>query len=516
MYNEFAAVFADKYGDPDSTRNSGSVFVSHLNTQCLCTEVRKNFCYTRVVTNFDIYQSPFSYRYGSDEMRKIWSENHKWELASQLWTEVARAQHIAGIVTAEELADLEAHIGSIDFNRLCEIERETRHDVVAGIRAFQEMATIGGRVIHHGMTSEDMTSNVDAMRNREALGIVRDGLDDTLLGFAERIEELADMPCMGWTHMQPAEPVTVGYRLAVHAHNLLDDRRRLEWTMDNIRAKGIKGAVGSAASFQAILDGTDMTAAQLEEMVMDRLGLRPALITAQVAPRKYDAWIADALMGIGDSLYQFGLNARILQSPPFGEWSESREKGQVGSSAMPWKKNPVGAENVMSLARGIMGDQVNAHAVAMNQVLERGIDDSGDRRITNPDMFLRADEALRRTNKLVRGLVIHESAVQRHLDTYGPFAAIEKVLAAAVESGADRQATHEVLREIALEASAAVERGEANPLVDMALESQLLSETSQLPRERIAELFEDDIRLHTGTAADRSRQLVEEIRATCQ
>lgn len=468
------------------------------------------------MTNFDFYQSPFSYRYGSDEMRKVWSENHKWELASQLWTEVARAQHMAGLVSAEELADLEAHVGQIDFNRLCEIERETRHDVVAGIRAFQEVAQVGGRVIHHGMTSEDMTSNVDAMRNREALGIIRDELDGTLLGFAERIEELADMPCMGWTHMQPAEPVTVGYRLGVHAYNLLEDRRRLEWTMDNIRSKGIKGAVGSAASFQAILEGTDMTPEQLEEMVMDRLGLRPALITTQVSPRKYDAWIADALMGIGDSLYQFGLNARILQSLPFGEWSESRGKKQVGSSAMPWKKNPVGAENVMSLARGILGDQVNAHNVAMNQVLERGIDDSGDRRITNPDMFLRADEALRRADKLVRGLVIHEPAVQRHLDTYGPFAAIEKVLAAAVEAGADRQATHEALREIAIDASAAIERGEANPLVAMAIDNPKLAEISCLTSDHLAGIFEDDIRLHTGTAADRSRQLVEEIRATCQ
>jgi len=465
---------------------------------------------------FDVFESPFSYRYGSDEMRKVWSENHKWELASQLWTEVARAQHAAGLVTADELADLEAHVGQIDFNRLCEIERETRHDVVAGIRAFQEVATVGGRVIHHGMTSEDMTSNVDTMRNREALGIIRNGLDETLLGFAERIEELADMPCMGWTHMQPAEPVTVGYRLGVHAYNLLEDRRRLDWTMDNIRSKGIKGAVGSAASFQAILTGTNMSPDQLEEMVMDRLGLKPALITTQVSPRKYDAWIADALMGIGDSLHQFGLNARIMQSPPFGEWSESRGKKQVGSSAMPWKRNPVGAENIMSLARGILGDQVNAHNVAMNQVLERGIDDSGDRRITNPDMFLRADEALRRADKLVRGLVIHEPAVQRHLDTYGPFSAIEKVLAAAVEAGADRQATHEALREIAIEASAAVERGEANPLIDMAANNPTLAEVSMLSGDAIADLFDDDIRLHTGTAAQRSRQLVDEIRTSCQ
>ncbi len=495
---------------------SGSVFVSHLNAQYLCTEVRENFCYTGSVTNFDIFQSPFSYRYGSEGMRKVWSENHKWHLASQLWTEVARAQHAAGLVTDEELADLEAHVGEIDFERLCEIEKETRHDTVAGIRAFQEVAKVGGRVIHHGMTSEDMSSNVDAMRSKEALEIILSEIDVLLLSFAERIEELAKMPCIGWTHIQPAEPITVGYRLSVHAFNLLEDRKKLVWTLDNIRAKGIKGAVGSAASFEEILKESDMNAAQLEEMVMDRLGLRPSLITTQIGPRKYDVWIADALMGIADSLYQFGLNARILQSPPFGEWSESRGKKQVGSSAMPWKKNPVGAENIMSLSRGVLGDQVNVHNVAMNQVLERGIDDFGDRRITNPDMFFRIDEALQRADTLIHRLNIHETAVQRHLDTYGPFAAIEKVLAIAVKEGADRQATHEALREIALEASEAIEKGKANPLIALATESSELQNISRLSAETLQEIFADDIRLHTGTAAERSLQLVEEVRATCE
>lgn len=468
------------------------------------------------MTNFDIFQSPFSYRYGSKKMRTVWSENHKWYLASQLWTEVARAQHAAGLVTDEELADLETHVGQIDFGRLCEIEKETHHDTVAGIRAFQEVAKIGGRVIHHGMTSEDMSSNVDAMRSKEAMEIILSELDELLLSFAERIEELSKMPCMGWTHMQPAEPITVGYRLSVHAYNLLEDRKRLVWTLDNVRAKGIKGAVGSAASFEEILKDSDMSANQLEEMVMERLGLRSALIATQISPRKYDVWIADALMGIADSLYQFGLNARIMQSPPFGEWSEAKGKKQVGSSAMPWKKNPVGAENVMSLSRGVLGDQVNVHNVAMNQVLERGIDDSGDRRITNPDMFFRVDEALRRATKLIQGLNIHEAAVQRHLDIYGPFSAIEKVLAAAVEAGADRQATHEVLREIALVATDAIELGKVNPLTNLAQKSEELLKISHLSSADIEQIFADDIRLHTGTAAERSLQLVEEIRAICE
>jgi adenylosuccinate lyase len=473
-------------------------------------------CYTIFVTDFTIFQSPFSSRYGSSEMRKVWSEQHRWDLASKVWTEVARAQHKAGLVSKEELEDLEAHIGKINVERVQELEKETGHDIVAGIRAYQEVAKIGGRIIHHGMTSEDMTTNMDGMRYQEALKLILNALDKLLHTFAKRIDELADMPCMGWTHMQPAEPITVGYRLAVHAYNLLEDRKRLVWTVENIRVKGVKGAVGSGASFEEILKETKLNSQEFEKEVMKELGLKSSLISTQISPRKYDVWVADALMGISDSLYQFGLNARILQSPPFGEWSEPRGEKQVGSSAMPWKKNPVGAENIMSLSRGVLGDQVNVHNVAMNQVLERGIDDSGDRRITNPDMFFRVDEALARTNKLVDGLVIHKVAVDRHLNTYGPFAAIEKVLAAAVRAGADRQATHEALRKIALEASAAVEKGETNPLVVLATQSTHLQKTSQLSAETIQDIFADDIRHHTGTAAERSRVLVGEIKATCR
>jgi len=449
-------------------------------------------------------------------MRKIWSEEHKWMLATKVWTEVARAQCEAGIVTKEEVDDLESHIGKIDIKRLQELEKETGHDIVAALRAFQEITPIGGRIIHHGMTSEDVTAQVDALRSRESLTLIINSLDNLLLAFASRIEEVADLPCMGWTHLQPAEPITVGYRLSIHAYNLLEDRKKLLWTYENMRSKGIKGAVGSSASFESILKHTQMSSAQLEEIVMNRLGLRAALITTQISPRKYDVWISDALTGIADSLYQFGLNARILQSPPFGEWSEPRKKTQVGSSAMPWKKNPVGAENIMSLSRGALGNNVNIHNIAMNQVLERGIDDSADKRITIPDMFLRTDEVITKTTRLVEGLIVHEAAVNRHLDTYGPFSAIEKVLAAAVEAGADRQATHEALREIAIEASAAVERGEANPLIDMAANNPTLAEVSMLSGDAIADLFDDDIRLHTGTAAQRSRQLVDEIRTSCQ
>ncbi len=473
---------------------------------------------TRPITQdpqfFTQYQSPFSYRYGTDEMRKIWSETHKWELATRVWTAVARAQHKAGLITAEEVADLEAHIGHIDFGRLMEIETKTKHDIVAGIQAFQEVAKIGGRVVHHGMTSEDVTSNVDMLRILEALVLIKTGLEKALSAFAERIEETAHTVCMGWTHMQPAEPTTVGFRLSGQAQNLNEDYKRLLWTIANVRAKGIKGAVGTSASFMDMLKDRGMSPMEMEDLVMKELGLEAALITTQIYPRKYDVWVVDALMGIGDSLYQFGLNGRILQSPPFGEWSEPRGKDQVGSSAMPWKKNPVGFENVMSLSRGALGDVINTHGVAMSQVLERGIDDSADRRITIPDIFFRIDESLKRTTHIIKGLELHPVAIERHLNNYGPFSALEKILAAAVDAGADRMALHELIREISLQAYTIIEEGKPNPLVDMIVSNTKIVKASGLSKEHILKIFQDDIRGHVGNAAERSLQLVAHIRKT--
>ena len=290
---------------------------------------------------FDTFQSPFSYRYGSGAMRGIWSEQHKMVLMAKLYTAGARALMHAGLATDKEVADLESHIGSVDFRRVMEIEKTTKHDVNAMIKALAEQSPVGRRIIGQATTSEDMTSNVDMVRNLESLPLIKVLLEKTLLGFAGRTEQYADVVCMGYTHMQPAVPTTVGYRLARYGQNFLIDYQGLEFVTSVLRAKGMKGAVGTSASFTAMLQGRGITPRQFEAMIMEEMGLEPALITGQVYPRKFDVLIAQALSNIGSSSVEFGNNFRLMQSPVMGEWAEPVSPGQVGSNAMPWKKHPI-------------------------------------------------------------------------------------------------------------------------------------------------------------------------------
>ena len=268
------------------------------------------------------YQSPFTWRYSSDAMRYLWSEVYKRRLMRRVWVALAEAQHIAGLVSAEQLADLEAHADEVNVARALEIERETRHDVVSEIRAYAEQCRDGGGVIHWGATSADITDNVDALRQREAARLLAEGLRRLLLAFARRIEETADLPVMAHTHIQPAEPTTLGYRLALYAQDLLEDERQLGGLIADLRGKGLKGAVGTQAGFVELLQGTNMTAAQLEELVMARLDLPCFPVAGQTYTRQQDLRLMGVLAGIASSLHKFALDFRVLMSPPFGEWGE--------------------------------------------------------------------------------------------------------------------------------------------------------------------------------------------------
>ncbi|MGC9358305.1 MAG: lyase family protein, partial [Anaerolineae bacterium] len=290
------------------------------------------------------YLSPFTWRYGSDAMRHIWSKAHKRRLMRRVWVALATAQHEAGLVTAEELADLRAHADDIDLARAAEIEAEIHHDVMAEIRTYAEQCPVGGGIIHLGATSTDVLDNVDAIRLREACDLLLPALRALLLDLATLIEERAEQPCMGFTHLQPAEPTTVGYRLAQYGQDLLLDYEELRRVRERLRGKGLKGAVGTSASYAALLEGSAMTPAQMEGRVMALLDLEPFPVTTQTYPRKQEWHVLNALAGLGSSLYRFAFDLRLLQSPPLGEWSEPFGARQVGSSAMPFKRNPITAE----------------------------------------------------------------------------------------------------------------------------------------------------------------------------
>ena len=456
----------------------------------------------------DTYISPFAWRYGSEEMRAIWSEVHRRRLWRRVWVALAAAQHQAGLVTAEQLADLRAHQEGVDLARAAEIEAEIHHDKMAELRTFAEQCPIGAPVIHLGATSADIEDNGDVLRVRESLDLLLERLSALLSGLADLIETRADQVCMGYTHIQPAEPITVGYRLATYGQDLLEDYHEMSRLRKHLRGKGIKGAVGSSASYSQVLSGTGMTPAELEAIVMAELGLDPFPITTQVYPRKQDVRVLNVLAGLAASLYRFGFDLRLLQSPPFGEWSEPFGAEQVGSSAMPFKRNPVNAETMDSLARYVAALPRVAWDNAAHSLLERTLDDSASRRLILPDAFLASEELVRRAHRILRGLNIHEGAIARNLAAYGTFAASERLLMELARAGADRQAMHEVIRRHAMVAWQAVWAGEPNPLADrLATDPEVLR---YLPTGRVRELL--DATGYVGDAPERARQMAAAIR----
>jgi len=457
----------------------------------------------------ETWLSPLTWRYGSDEMRRIWSEAQKRRWLRRFWVALARAQQEAGLVTAAQVADLEAHAEAIDIARAEAIEREIRHDLMAEIRTFAEQCPVGGPIIHLGATSMDVLDNVDALRLQAALDLILRRLAGCLRLLAARIEAEAATPAMAFTHIQPAEPTTVGYRLAQYAQDLLGDWEELRRLRAGVRGKGLKGAVGTSAGYAELLHGTGWTPRRLEQRVLEQLGLEAFPVATQTYPRKQDWLVATALAGLGASLHKFAFDLRLLQSPPFGEWSEPFGEKQVGSSAMPFKRNPIVAENVNSLTRMVAAFPAVAWENAALSLLERTLDDSANRRLWLPEAFLICDEALRRTAALVEGLRVWPGPTARNLAAYGVFAATERVLMAAVKAGGDRQALHEVIREQSLAAWAAVQAGEANPLAAaLAADARL---TRWLSPEAIGELL--DASGHVGDAPERALAMAQQVRA---
>jgi adenylosuccinate lyase len=456
----------------------------------------------------DTFISVFTWRYGSEAMRHIWSEMRKRQLMRRVWVALAKAQQAAGLVTAEQVADLEAHIDEIDISRALEIEKETRHDVMAEIRAYAEQCPLGGGIIHWGATSADINDNVYALRIQASTAVLLDNLQNILLALADKIETTAVWPVMAHTHIQPAEPTTLGYRFAVYAQDLWHDYEDLDRLHNNLRGKGYKGAVGTQASYEDILDGTDLTAEKMEALAMQELGLAAFPIATQTYTRQQDLRLMHTLAGIAGSLHKFAMDFRILQSPPFGEWAEPFGKQQVGSSAMPFKRNPINTENICSLARYVASLTAVAWDNASQAILERSLDDSANRRIFIAEGLLATDELLRRTLRIVQNMRLDEKAMQRNLDLYGPFAATERVLMAIVGQGASRQEGHEWLRSASLQAWEAMRQGQANPLVDLVADDDRI--LSFIPAEQVRDLM--SATAHVGTAPDRAQAFASFIR----
>jgi adenylosuccinate lyase len=460
--------------------------------------------------NDKTYASPFSWRYGRPELRALFSEHERRKLWRAVWVALAESQSKSGLVTQAELDDLRAHAGEIDLEAALKIEHEIGHDLMAEIRVYASQAKIGGGKIHLGATSMDIEDTVETFRMRRGLVMLLASIDELLAAFTLQIETYADVVCMGYTHLQPAEPTTVGYRLAVYAQDVLMDRAALAFAGTQLTAKGIRGAVGTSASYTRLLAGSDRTPEDQEADVLGVFDLEGRDVATQTYPRKLDYTLLSQFAGLGASLSKFAADVRIQSSPGFGEMFEPFGAKQVGSSAMPFKRNPVMSERIGSLARLLPGYADVAWQNAATNFLERTLDDSANRRTILPEAFLCTDEILTLARRIVEGLRIDERKITENLRTYGPFSGSEAVLMEAARAGADRQELHEAIRENAMAAYAALERGESNPL------SQLLSGDERIvkfvdPAEVRSQL---DPTTHVGDAPARARRLAQRIRAT--
>lgn len=455
--------------------------------------------------DFSSYLSPFSWRYGSDEMRRLWSEEHKRRLWRRIWLALAETQSEFGLVTPEQAADLRAHADEVNVERSLAIEAEIHHDLMAEVKAFAEQCKVGGGIIHLGATSMDIEDNADALRVRAALDLILQSLAKLLRQFAALIEKYAGTPVIAFTHLQPAEPTTLGYRLAMYAQDMLEDFNEIRERRVEIRGKGFKGAVGTSASYAELLGAERL--ADFEKSLSAKLDLPFFPVAAQTYPRRQDYALVSALAGLAASLYKFAFDLRLLQSPVIGELSEPFGEKQVGSSAMPFKRNPIRAEKIDSLARYLAGLPRLAWDNAAHLLLERTLDDSADRRILLPESFLAADEILSTVVEILSSLRVDETAMARNLAVYGPFAATERLLMALVKAGADRQSMHEIIRKRSMSAWETVQRGEANPLAEsLCRDASLRAFLSEAEMRRLL-----DYTGYIGDAPVRAREMAKRI-----
>jgi len=417
------------------------------------------------MADFDSYQSPFSWRYASPEMRKIWSETNKRLLWRKLWVSLAEVEAEFGLVLPEQLADLKKNAKKIDIKKSLAHEAVSHHDLMAEVKTFAGQCKVGGGIIHMGATSMDIKDNADVLQIAQALNMLIDETKKLVLAIDEKIRAFAETPCIAFTHLQPAEPTTYGYRFANYAQDILDDLKRLKEIRSGLLGKGFKGAVGTSASYAELVGQENVE--RFESRISQVLGLPFYPVATQTYTRMQDFHISSVLAGLGASIYKIAFDLRLLQSQPFGETSEPFGEKQVGSSAMPFKRNPIQLEKIDSLARSLSVLPQIAWQNAANSILERTLDDSANRRTTIPEAFLICDEIIYSLTDVFNGLTINLHQVESNLSTYAPFANTERLMMALVKAGADRQKVHESLRLHSMQAWQSVQAGKDNPLISL-------------------------------------------------
>ena len=414
----------------------------------------------------DVYESPLSSRYASPFMLRLFSARTRIETWRQLWVALARAEHELGLpVSAEQVAELEAHIHDIDFDLAAAREKEVRHDVMAHVYAYGKAAPSAAGIIHLGATSCYVTDNADLILYREGLRYLRGELLAVVANLAKFAERYKATPTLGYTHYQPAQLVTVGKRATLWMQDLLSDLEELDFVLDHMRFLGCRGTTGTEASFLDLFEGDEEKIDEMNRRISAAFGFaRCFSVCGQTYPRKEDSRILNVLSAIAQSCYRMANDIRLLQHDRQVE--EPFEKNQIGSSAMAYKRNPMRCERICSLSRYLMADAMNAPMTASVQWLERTLDDSANRRISLPEGFLCADAVLRLAQNVTDGLHVNEKIVERTCREYLPFIATENLMLEGVKRGGDRQALHEIIRTCSMAATARMKEGEPCDLLE--------------------------------------------------
>ncbi len=413
------------------------------------------------------YDNPLIGRYASAEMSQLWGPQRKFGTWRRLWVALAESEAELGLpISKQQLDELRAHVDDIDFTKAASYERKLRHDVMAHVHTYGDVCPQARAIIHLGATSCYVTDNTDLILMRESLELVRGRLVGVIHQLSNFATAQRDLPCLGFTHLQPAQPTTVGKRACLWIYDLVQDLTELEHRLGQLKARGVKGTTGTQASFLQLFDGDHAKVRRLEELVAAKMGFEASYpVTGQTYSRKVDAQVVDVLAGISTSAHKAATDLRLLQSRK--EVEEPFEADQIGSSAMAYKRNPMRAERMCGLARFVMSLQSGAATTMATQWMERTLDDSAIRRLVIPQAFLAVDAILLLYQNVSSGLVVYPKVIARHLDEELPFMATEAVLMAAVAGGGDRQDLHERIRRHSQAAAAVVkEQGQANDLLE--------------------------------------------------
>ena len=454
-----------------------------------------------------VYETPLASRYASQYMLHLFSPDMRFETWRRLWVELARAQMELGLpITMEQVAELEANVSPINYEVVSTREKEVRHDVMAHIYGYGVMAPGAKGIIHLGATSCYVTDNADLILYRDGLRYLRTQLCTAMEKLAQFAEQYAEMPCLGYTHYQPAQLVTVGKRASLWLQDFMLDLEELDDAIRAIRFLGCRGTTGTEASFLELFEGDTAKIDEMNRRIADKFGFERIYdVCGQTYPRKLDSRVLSALSSIAQSACKFATDVRLLQHDRQVE--EPFEDKQIGSSAMAYKRNPMRCERICSLGRYVMADALNGAMTASTQWMERTLDDSANRRISLPEAFLAVDGILRLVQNVAGGLHVNEKIVEKAVRDYLPFIATENLLMEAVRRGGDRQQVHEIIRVASMEATACMKAGEPWDLV------------AELARHAEFGLTESEIRAvlkpenYIGRCGEQTRALAAKCRA---